>query len=108
VFPWLPTRDFSTKGFFLGGLVALGFGLVHVSENAGKPWIYLMASLLAYVSALPALTAFLALNFTGATTFTSRTGVKKEIRTYFPVMVWMLGLGMLCFIASIILSIIII
>jgi hypothetical protein len=33
------------------------------------------------------LTAYLALNFTGASTFTSRTGVKKEIFRYIPAMV---------------------
>ena len=33
---------------------------------------------------IPAVTAYLALNFTGSTTFTSRTGVKKEIFRYVP------------------------
>jgi hypothetical protein len=38
-------------------------------------------------------TAYLALNFTGCTPFTSRTGVKKEIFCYVPVMVIMAGSG---------------
>jgi hypothetical protein len=33
-------------------------------------------------------TGFIALNFTGATTFTSRTGVRREIFTYVPIMAW--------------------
>lgn len=42
---------------------------------------------------MPALTACLDLNFTGATTFTSRTGVKKEIFRYVPIMAFMAGSG---------------
>lgn len=103
--PWLPTKDFSTKGFILGGLVAMVFGLVHVYVNQSRPWFYLLVSTLAFLFTLPPITAFLSLNFTGATTFTSRTGVKKEIKTYFPMMVWMAASGILSFIASIIISV---
>ena len=42
---------------------------------------------------MPAVTAYLALNFTGSTTFTSRTGVKKEIFRYVSVMALMAGAG---------------
>ena len=44
---------------------------------------------------MPAVTAYLALNFTGSTTFTSRTGVKKEIFRYIPVMVCMAVSGII-------------
>ena len=102
--PWLPTKDFSTKGFFLGGGVALAFAFLHYSGHADRTWIYLLSSTLAYITLLPPITAFLSLNFTGATTYTSRSGVKKEIKRYFPVMVWMFAAGILFFIASIITS----
>ena len=102
--PWLPTKDFSSKGFFLGGLAALAFALVHLSFQADRSWPYLLASALAYLTVLPPITSFLSLNFTGASTFTSRTGVKKEIKTYFPAMVWMVAAGILFFIASVIFS----
>jgi acetyl-CoA decarbonylase/synthase complex subunit gamma len=36
--------------------------------------------------ALPAVSGFYTLNFTGCTTFTSRTGVKKEMRLAIPAM----------------------
>jgi ABC-type dipeptide/oligopeptide/nickel transport system permease component len=39
--------------------------------------------------------AYFALNFTGCTTFTSRTGVKKEIFRYVPVMALMAGTGVI-------------
>ncbi len=106
--PWLPTKNFSTKGFILGGIVASGFGLVHLLGNLHQPLIFILVSTLAYVITLPPVTAFLSLNFTGATTFTSRSGVRKEINTYFPVMVWMAGGGLLLFIATIIISLTII
>jgi len=50
---------------------------------------YAAASLLFF----PPITAFLALNFTGATTFASRTGVRKEIFTYIRVMAAMFVTG---------------
>ena len=106
--PWLPTKNFSTKGFILGGLVASVFGLAHMLNRLDQPLIYILVSTLAYVITLPPVTAFLALNFTGATTFTSRSGVRKEINTYFPAMVWMAGAGLILFIAAIIISLTII
>jgi hypothetical protein len=42
---------------------------------------------------MPPLTAYLALNFTGSTTFTSRTGVRREIFRYVPIMAWLAGTG---------------
>ena len=47
------------------------------------------------VLAMPAATAFLALNFTGSTTFTSRSGVKREMFAYIPAMAWTFGIGIL-------------
>ena len=44
---------------------------------------------------MPAVTAYLALNFTGATTFTSRTGVAREMRMYIRTMAWLFGAGVL-------------
>ena len=106
--PWLPTKNFSTKGFILGELVASVFGLAHALDSLHQPLVYILVSTLAYVITLPPVTAFLSLNFTGATTFTSRSGVRKEINTYFPVMVWMAGGGLILFIAAIIISLTII
>ena len=55
-------------------------------------WTWLQAaSALVYLAAMPAATAFLALNFTGSTTFTGMTGVKKELRIAIPV--YLLGVA---------------
>jgi hypothetical protein len=91
--PWLPTRDFSSKGFILGGLVALPFALAIFLGNPGATWWRQVGGALTYLLALPPATAYLALNFTGSTTFTSRSGVRREIFTYVPIMAWMFGIG---------------
>jgi hypothetical protein len=91
--PWLPTRDFSSKGFILGGLVAVPFAGTTFLGNAGATWWRQVGAALPHLLALPAVTAYLALNFTGSTTFTSRTGVRREIFTYIPIMGWMFGMG---------------
>ena len=91
--PWLPTRDFSSKGFILGGLVALPFALAAFFQNPDAAWWLRAGGALAYLLAMPPVTAYLALNFTGATPFTSRSGVRREIFTYVPLMAWTLGIG---------------
>ncbi len=91
--PWLPTHNFSTKGWILGVITALPFALQALFHGPELTWInggWALAALLV----MPALTAFLALNFTGATTFTSRTGVRREIFRYIPAMAWSFGVGL--------------
>lgn len=92
--PWLPTADFSSKGFILGVLIASPFIFLTFTNSSSGIWQKAGISL-SYFLILPAVTAFLTLNFTGSTTFTSRSGVEKEIFTYFPIMVWMFGIGLL-------------
>lgn len=96
--PFLPTRAFSTKGFILGGVVALPFAVASWVQMEAAWWLRALASL-SYVLPMSAVTAFLALNFTGSTPFTSKTGVQREIFAYVPVMAGMFGTGMLLIIA---------
>jgi len=100
--PWLPTHDLSTKGFILGGLVALAFAITAFMKSPGSALWLRSAGALSYLLLIPSITAFLALNFTGSTTFTSRTGVRREMFAYIPVMAWMFGAGLLLNIAVII------
>jgi len=93
--PLLPTKDFSTKGLILGVIVALPFSVTFVSNPVLPSWAISLAAL-APLLIMPAVTAYLALNFTGASTFTSRTGVKKEIFRYIPVMVAIAAIGVVC------------
>lgn len=100
--PWLPTRQFSSKGFILGGVMAATFAiLAFVQETDVALWRRLGWAL-AYLLAMPPVTAFLALNFTGSTTFTSKTGVRREMHTYIPAMAWTFGLGTALTLASVI------
>lgn len=91
--PWIPTRDFSSKGFILGGLVALPFAMTAFLGNASEVRWLQVGGALPHLLALPPVTAYLALNFTGSTTFTSRSGVRREIFAYVPIMAWMFGIG---------------
>ncbi len=86
--PVIPTKDFSTKGLLLGLIMAIPFAVNFV----GIPFLPIWAQAFSGIVPLlliPAVTAYLALNFTGCTTFTSRTGVKSEIFRYIPIMVFM-------------------
>jgi len=100
--PWLPTRDFSTKGFFLGGVLTLAVVLMNVLwlEADASPWHKVLGGV-SYMLIWPAVVAFIALNFTGSTTFTSRSGVRREIYSYVRIMA-------ISFIAGILLNIVVI
>ena len=93
--PWLPSHDFSTKGLFLCALAALPFALQAVLGHPQASWWLRLAGALAYLLAFAPVTGLLALLFTGSTTFTSRTQVKREIARYVPVMAWIFGVGAL-------------
>jgi len=98
--PWIPARDFSGKGFILGVLVTLPLAvLAYLDGNHLNDWIRIGRSI-AFLLGFPAVTAFLALNFTGATPIVSQTGVKREMYRYIPVMAVLSGLGALLAIIS--------
>ncbi len=92
--PWLPTHDFSSKGFILGILVALPLAFVTLQGNADAVWWVRALNAIAPLLIWPPVVAFLALNFTGSTTFTSRTGVRREIFAYVRVMAWTFAIGL--------------
>lgn len=91
--PWIPTPNFSTKGFILGVLVALPFAVIDFLSNPEIIFWQRIGWAIAYLLLLPPITSFVSLNFTGTTTFTSRSGVKREIFAYIPRMAWMIGGG---------------
>ena len=93
--PWIPTKDFSSKGFILGALITLPFVATELTGNSGLIWWQVSGSILAlFMTVMPA-TAFFALNFTGSTTFTSKTGVEREMFKYIPLMAWTFGIGLI-------------
>jgi hypothetical protein len=99
--PWIPTHNFSTKGFLLGILAAIPFALSPFLGHPDWTWYHRLGQTLEFLLAMPAVTAFIALNFTGSTTFTSRSGVKREMFATIPAMAWTFGIGILIAIAFI-------
>jgi hypothetical protein len=93
--PWLPSHDFSSKGLILGALAALPFALLTYLGHPQAAWWLRLGGALAYLLALAPVTALLALLFTGSTTFTSRTQVKREIARYVPILASLFGIGAL-------------
>ncbi len=77
--PFIPGRSFAVKGWILGTTAVLIFNWL----NGEHTLLVHTARLLI----LPAISAFLALNFTGCTTYTSLSGVKKEMRIALPLLV---------------------
>jgi acetyl-CoA decarbonylase/synthase complex subunit gamma len=77
--PWIPGRSFALKGAILGLIWGICFYLL-----TGGSWS--LPVTVASFLALPAVSAFYTLNFTGCTNFTSRSGVKKEMRISIPAM----------------------
>jgi hypothetical protein len=89
--PWLPGRALSLKGMTAGLLFAIALvlaGLIPSAQTGGQletaAWILLM----------PAIAAFTAMNFTGSTTYTSLSGVKKEMRFAVPAQIIVAALGL--------------
>ncbi len=78
--PWLPGRSFAVKGAVMGLAWMTAFSLFAGGQEWSVPLIT------AAFLALPAVSAFYALNFTGCTNYTSRSGVKKEMRIALPAM----------------------
>jgi len=89
--PWLPGRAFSLKGLWPGLAAALALMLFRrYYPAAGNglletvTWLFL----------IPALSSYLAMDFTGASTYTSLSGVKKEMRWAVP---FQIGAGVVGF-----------
>jgi CO dehydrogenase/acetyl-CoA synthase delta subunit len=78
--PWLPGRSFAVKGAVAGLLWSALFYL-SAGGTTWNRWVTAAAFL-----ALPAASAFYTLNFTGCTPYTSRSGVKREMRLALPTM----------------------
>ena len=79
--PWIPGRAFSQKGLIMGLLTTL---MVTVFSAGYLNPRHNFAEILAWFFMAPAVSAYLAMNFTGASTYTSLSGVKKEMKWAVP------------------------
>lgn len=94
--PWIPGHAFSLKGWFMGLLWAtvvlyLKGGLFQYDGIFNSLTLLLL---------LPAISAFLALNFTGASTYTSLSGVKSEMRFAMPAIITSASVGIVLWLAG--------
>ena len=83
--PWVPGRAFSFKGGLLGLIWAAGF-LVLTGFPSMPQFGWLKAA--AYFLLLPSISGFCTMNFTGSSTFTSLSGVDREMKIALPIMLF--------------------
>lgn len=82
--PYLPGRAFSVKGLSVGLVIALI--LLYLRDIDIQAWAGRIEAL-AWLLIIPAIAAYLAMNFTGCSTYTSLSGVKKEMRWALPIQI---------------------
>jgi hypothetical protein len=87
--PWLPGRAFALKGLWVG-LIATGAIAIYHFLNPGA---IDGLQVLAWALIIPAVTSFTAMNFTGSSTYTSISGVRKEMRFAVPLQIVALLFG---------------
>ena len=75
--PWLPGTSFSVKGLSVGLVLAAGLSLIGYTGA--------QLETLAWILLVTAITSFTAMNFTGASTYTSLSGVNKEMKYAVPI-----------------------
>jgi hypothetical protein len=78
--PFIPFRSFAVKGWIIGAAAVVP--LLLFTDLLGPGFSVIKASALVL---FPLLSSYLALQFTGATTFTAMSGVKKELRIGLPI-----------------------
>ena len=80
--PFIPGKAFSFKGWLIGAIITAF--IVYLFGWYRPPFLIIG---IGYMLALPAHSAFLALNFTGASTYTSFSGVIKEMKIAIPLII---------------------
>ncbi len=97
--PWLPGRAFSIKGIWPGIACALLF--LTLRNTVGDLPAAGAREIAAWTLIIPGVSAYLAMIFTGCSTFTSLSGVKKEMRWAVPAQIAAVALGAIFWITSI-------
>ncbi|UCC81347.1 MAG: acetyl-CoA synthase subunit gamma [Candidatus Zixiibacteriota bacterium] len=90
--PYIPGRSFSAKGAWIGALAAV-IACWFLYNNQIINSYFGMAS---WLFIIPAITSFIFMNFTGVSTYTSLSGVVKEMKTAIPVQIAsaVIGIGL--------------
>jgi len=77
--PFIPSREFALKGIIAGSIFSIPVLLIISSAISGAAGLFALFLFSVTIS------SYLAMNFTGATSFTSPSGVEKEMKRYIPV-----------------------
>ncbi|MCL4496623.1 MAG: mercury methylation corrinoid protein HgcA [Deltaproteobacteria bacterium] len=80
ILPFIPFRSFAVKGWIIGILLVI-FVIFSLNLPEQKNILIFSAEILFF----PMASSYLALQFTGSTTFTNMSGVKKELKIALPV-----------------------
>jgi hypothetical protein len=99
--PWLPGRALSVKGGLLGLLLA-AIALLTRWVPWTHPGIWLEGA--AWLLLAPAIAGFITMNYSGTTTYTSLSGVRREMRYAVPAEIAATAAGLGCWIASLIMA----
>ncbi len=99
--PWVPGRAFAVKGFLIG--LCLAAALLILRGHSLETWPGRFEAA-AWFMIVPAVAGHLAMNFTGCSTYTSLSGVKKEMHWALPVQIGGAAVGLVLWIASLLVS----
>ncbi|MFN8207948.1 MAG: mercury methylation corrinoid protein HgcA [Bacteroidales bacterium] len=91
--PYIPVRMFSAKGAIAGFIVGV---VLYLTGMLGSEWMEQASWILIIVS----IASFIAMNFTGSSTFTSLSGVRKEMKISIPFQIAGSALGLTLFVLS--------
>lgn len=98
--PWVPGRAFALKGALVGAVVGAPLTLLGSGWLTLHPgWLWLDGLGLSLLGV--ALASFIAMNFTGTSTYTSLSGVEREMRWAVPMQAASAVVGLICWGASI-------
>jgi hypothetical protein len=91
--PYIPFRRFAMKGLLTGMILS---AILYFIRLTGTNYI----ENIAWVLILTAISSFMAMNFTGSSTYTSLSGVKKEMKTAVPMQITMAATGIILFVTG--------
>jgi len=91
--PYLPFKMFSLKGLVVGALMTI---ILVITGMTGST----VFEIIGWFLIIPGISSYMAMNFTGSSTFTSLSGVKKEMKAAVPFQIAGLILGLALFIAG--------
>ena len=99
--PYLPGRAFSVKGLSIGIVITLI--LLYLRNINLQSWAGRLETL-SWLLIIPSISAYLAMNFTGCSTYTSLSGVKKEMRWALPLQMAAGAVGFVTWIGALLIS----